>query len=165
MKQILFTVIVSSLCVASVWAQKSVRTEGSITKQATISKRENSNLLSEEFSFLIENFKMNNQSEVNNLNIKVRVRYENGISENKYPDFRAILEVFDRLLFENFGIKLSAAERLWFALDGKELRGSVEQERRRWTAMVQTVAHAGSQTVAHGYYAGDKSRTERGLKL
>lgn len=33
---------------------------------------------------------MNHQSEVNNLNIKVRLRYENGISDNKYPDFRAI---------------------------------------------------------------------------
>ena len=35
---------------------------------------------------------MNHQSEVNNLNIIVRVRYENGISESKYPDFRSIVK-------------------------------------------------------------------------
>lgn len=66
------------------------------------------------------------------------------------------LQVFDRLLFENFGIKLSDSERLWFALDGKELRGSIEQGRTRGAAMVQAVAHENCQTVAQDYYSGEK---------
>ncbi|HEY0658721.1 MAG TPA: hypothetical protein VGD05_09615, partial [Pyrinomonadaceae bacterium] len=73
-----------------VWTQKTVRAERLISKLATISERENVDFPTEEFSFLIEDLKMNHQSEVNNLNIKVRVRYENNISDGKYPDFRAI---------------------------------------------------------------------------
>lgn len=63
---------------------------GLISKLTTISEYENFDLLIEEFSFLIENFKMNHQSELNNLNMKVRLRYENSILESKYPDFRAV---------------------------------------------------------------------------
>ena len=65
-------------------------------------------------------------------------------------------KVFDQMLFESFGVKLSGAERLWFALDGKELRGSIEKGSKRGTALVQAVAHADCQTVAQDYYAGDK---------
>jgi hypothetical protein len=94
MKQILFLAIVLALFVTPVWAQKTAATDSKalIAKQASISKDENVDNVIEEFSFLIQDFKMNHQSEVNNLNIKVRYRYENGISESKYPDFRAILE-------------------------------------------------------------------------
>jgi hypothetical protein len=75
MKQILFSAIALVLFITPVWAQKSVSADKSIiAKQPTISKSENRDLLSEEFSFLIEDFKMNHQSEVNNLNIKVRLR-------------------------------------------------------------------------------------------
>jgi len=41
---------------------------------------------------------MTHQSELNNLNIKVRVRYENGIIESKYPDFRAIAKDIEDFL-------------------------------------------------------------------
>jgi len=93
MKQILFLAIVLTLFLVPVRAQKSESTGKGVTaKQQTISKSTNVDLLTEEFSFLIENFKMNHQSEVNNLNIIVRVRYENGISESKYPDFRSIVK-------------------------------------------------------------------------
>jgi len=37
------------------------------------------------------------------------------------------VEVFDQLLFAHYGIKLKADERKWFAVDGKELRGSIEK--------------------------------------
>jgi hypothetical protein len=63
-----------------------------------IPKDENSDVLSEEFSFLIQDFKMNHQSQINNLNFKVRYRYENGISESKYPDFRVILKDIEDFL-------------------------------------------------------------------
>ena len=54
-------------------------------------KAENVAALTEEFSFLMQDFKITHQSEDNILNIKVRFCYENGISDSKYPDFRAIL--------------------------------------------------------------------------
>jgi hypothetical protein len=99
MKRILFSAIVLTLFIAPVWAQKFVFTDkGIIAKQSTISKSENLDLLTEEFSFLIQDFKIDHQSEVNNLNIKVRLRYENGISESKYPDFRAILKDIEGFL-------------------------------------------------------------------
>jgi hypothetical protein len=84
--------------VTPVWTQKTVRAERLISKQATISERENVDFPTEEFSFLIEDLKMNHQSEVNNLNIKVRVRYENNISDGKYPDFRAIAKDIEAFL-------------------------------------------------------------------
>ncbi len=72
--------------------------KGIIAKQATISKYENFALLTEEFSFLIQDFKMNHQSAINNLNIKVRYCYENGILESKYPDFRVIVKDIEDFL-------------------------------------------------------------------
>jgi len=72
--------------------------KGMIAKQATISKYENFALLTEEFSFLIQDFKMNHQSAINNLNIKVRYGYENGILESKYPDFRVIVKDIEDFL-------------------------------------------------------------------
>ena len=69
---------------------------------------------------------------------------------------KVVFEVFDQLLFESFGIKLSEAERKWFALDGKELRGSIEKGERRGEAVVQAVAHENCQTVAQDYYSGEK---------
>lgn len=65
-------------------------------------------------------------------------------------------QVFDRLLFESFGIKLSEAEQKWFALDGKELRGSIEKGVKRGEAVVLAVAHENCQTVAQDYYSGEK---------
>ncbi len=99
MKQILFLAAILTLFIVPVWAQKSVSADkGIIAKQAAISKYENFDLLTEEFSFLIQDFKMNHQSEVNNLNIKVRYSYENGILESKYPDFRAIAKDIEDFL-------------------------------------------------------------------
>ncbi len=62
-----------------------------IAKQTSISKAENIDLLTEEFSFLMQDFKITHQSEDNILNIKVRYCYQNGILDSKYPDFRGIL--------------------------------------------------------------------------
>jgi hypothetical protein len=92
MKQALFSVIVLVLLVVPVWTQKTVSAE------RLTSKIENPGLLTEEFSFLLQDFKVNHQSEVNNLNIKVRVCYENNISEVKYPDFQAIAKDIEDFL-------------------------------------------------------------------
>jgi hypothetical protein len=99
MKQILFLAIVLTLFIVPVRAQKSVLSGiGKIAKQAAISEYEDFDFLTEEFSFLIQVFKMNHQFEVNNLNIKVRLRYESGINESKYPDFRAIAKDIEEFL-------------------------------------------------------------------
>jgi hypothetical protein len=66
------------------------------------------------------------------------------------------VSVFDGLLFAHYGIQLNEAEREWFAIDGKELRGSIESGARRGEAVVQAVSHAGQQVVAQDYYSGEK---------
>ncbi len=66
------------------------------------------------------------------------------------------IQVFDQLLFESFGIKLSEAERLWFAIDGKELCGSIEKGFKRGEAIVQAVSHEDCRTIAQDYYSGEK---------
>ncbi len=39
--------------------------------------------------------------------------------------------VFDDLIFSHFGVKLNEKERGWLAVDGKELRGSIEAGDKR----------------------------------
>ena len=112
MKQILFLAIVFAFFIIPVRAQKSEsKDKGKNAEQSAISKNENFALLTEEFSFLIQDFKMNHQSEVNNLNIKVRLRYENGMSESKYPDFRAIAKDIEDFL-DNYPNKVDYWEIL-----------------------------------------------------
>ena len=64
--------------------------------------------------------------------------------------------VFDQLLFANYGLQLRPQERQWFALDGKELRGSIAPGAKRGEAVVQAIAHETRQTQSQTYYAGDK---------
>ncbi len=66
------------------------------------------------------------------------------------------VEVFDRLLFENFGIKLDEAERKWFALDGKEIKGSIEKGEKRGEAVVQAIEHLSLEVQNQTYYSGNK---------
>ena len=48
------------------------------------------------------------------------------VSRSQLPNIltKVSVSVVDRLLFANYGIKLNAAEKNWFAPDGKELPGS-----------------------------------------
>jgi len=64
--------------------------------------------------------------------------------------------VFDDLIFAHFACRLDEKERRWFALDGKELRGSIETGSRRGEALVQAVGHENGQTIAQNYYCGKK---------
>ena len=63
---------------------------------------------------------------------------------------------FDRLLFESYGIKLSKKQRKWFAIDGKELKGSIEKGAKRGEVVVQVVAHETGKTQSQDYYNGRK---------
>lgn len=69
---------------------------------------------------------------------------------------KVAVEVFDRMIFEQYGLRLNEAERRWFAIDGKELRGSIEAGAKRGEAVVQAVAHSTQQVTAQNYYCGEK---------
>jgi len=86
------------------------------------------------------------------------VEKKRGVSRSQLPLIleKVAFEVFDKLVFESFGIKLRAGARKWFALDGKELRGSIQRGGTRGEAVVQAVAHENCQTIAQGYYSGEK---------
>lgn len=64
--------------------------------------------------------------------------------------------VFDHLVFENYNIELNGTKKKWFALDGKELRGSIEKGAQRGAAVVAAIAHENRQTFAQDYYCGKK---------
>ena len=66
------------------------------------------------------------------------------------------VSVLDNLIFSHFGVRLNEKEQKWLALDGKELRGSIESGDKRGQVVVQAVSHASGQTVAHNYYCGQK---------
>ncbi len=63
---------------------------------------------------------------------------------------------FDGLIFESYGLKLSAKQKKWFAIDGKELRGSIEKGARRGEVVVHAVAHETGATHSQDYYNGRK---------
>ena len=90
--------------------------------QASVPKIKNRSTLVEEFSFLIQDFKFNHQSELNNLNIKVRYCYETGISESQYPDFQLVLKDI-----QNFLTNYPDEEAYWEILN-KELTLMVLQK-------------------------------------
>lgn len=63
----------------------------------SITSRDNSPV-TEEFSFLIQDFKINHQGENNTLNLVVRYRYVTGIANSEYPDFRLIAKDLENAL-------------------------------------------------------------------
>lgn len=54
--------------------------------------------LSEEFSFLIKDFKIDHQGETNTLNIAISYRYVVNIANSDYPDFRWLAKDVETLL-------------------------------------------------------------------
>jgi len=54
--------------------------------------------LVEEFSFLIKDFKVDHQSESNNLNISISYRYVVDIPNSDYPDFRLLAKDVEKFL-------------------------------------------------------------------
>jgi hypothetical protein len=55
-------------------------------------------LLSEEFSFLIKDLKIDHQGETNNLNISISYRYVVNIANSDYADFRWLAKDVETLL-------------------------------------------------------------------
>ena len=54
--------------------------------------------LTEEFSFQIKDFKMDHQTQTNNLNILISYRYIANIEKAQYPDFRWLAKDVETLL-------------------------------------------------------------------
>jgi predicted transposase YbfD/YdcC len=71
---------------------------------------------------------------------------------------------FDRLMFESYGIKLSHKQKKWFAVDGKELKGSIEKGATRGEVVVQAVAHETGNTESQNYYNGRKESEVRAVR-
>lgn len=84
--------------------------------------------------------------------------YFRPISRSQLPNIleKVCLKVFEGVLFTNFGIVLSQEERQWFALDGKELKGSIETGNTRGEAIVQAVTHKDRVIQSQDFYSGIK---------
>ena len=82
----------------------------------------------------------------------------NAVSRSQLPVIleKVSVQVFDGLLFANYGLTLNAAEQKWFAIDGKELRGSIATGAKRGEAVVQAIAHETRHCHSQTYYSGDK---------
>jgi hypothetical protein len=66
--------------------------------QGVQQKQQHGGLLSEEFSFLIKDFKIDHQGEANTLNISISYRYVVNIANSDYPDFRWLAKDVETLL-------------------------------------------------------------------
>ena len=66
--------------------------------QVVQQKQQSGSLLSEEFSFLIKDFKIDHQGETNTLNISISYRYVVNIANSDYPDFRWLAKDVETLL-------------------------------------------------------------------
>jgi hypothetical protein len=161
MKQIHFLAILLALFITPVWAQKagSRDSKALITGQAASSKYENFEHLSEEFSFLIQDFKMNHQSEINNLNIKIRYRYANGITENEYPDFRVILKNIEEFL-DNYPNKIDYWEIL-----NKKLTLKLLKKYPMLESITSEIQVSPSQKVAYLRSSIVMQRQPKGVKI
>ena len=74
------------------------------------------------------------------------------------------LVVFEELLFAYYGVVLSKEEKQWFAVDGKELRGSISKGTTRGEAVVQAVTHAHQEVAAQGFYNGRKESEKAAVR-
>ena len=64
--------------------------------------------------------------------------------------------LFAKLLFEWLGWTLDADQKRWFALDGKELRGSIEPGQKRGEVCVSALVHDSQEIAGQLYYSGTK---------
>ncbi len=86
------------------------------------------------------------------------VEKKQAVSRSQLPLIleKVAVEVFDRMLFADYGIRLNRKERQWFAIDGKEMRGSIQKGCKRGEAVVQAVAHGNCRVAGQDYYSGEK---------
>lgn len=88
------------------------------------------------------------------------------VSRSQLPEVlgKVNLLVFEKLLFNHYGIVLSTEEKNWFAGDGKELKGSIEKGDKRGEAIVQLVRHKDKITLGQTFYNGTKESEKPTLR-
>lgn len=64
--------------------------------------------------------------------------------------------LFANLLFDWFGMDVSALEGTWLAVDGKDLRGSIQSGQTRNQACVSVVVQTTEAILEQAYYSGQK---------
>jgi|GEM_PF-1070071 len=94
-------VFLSVSCAPIVYSQSSKPSSPNETPRSSPvlqEKQQDNGQLKEEFSFLIKNFKVDHQTESNNLNISISYRYVVNISNSVYPDFRLVAKDVETFL-------------------------------------------------------------------
>lgn len=88
----------------------------------------------------------------------VGIDYQIVISRSHLPIFLKYVNVefLGKLVFQYFGVHLQVQAKVWIAIDGKELRGSILMGCTRGEAIVQAVTHSNRKVYAQGYYNGSK---------
>ena len=86
------------------------------------------------------------------------IDYQKVISRSHLPILlkKVCSETFSSLIFNQFGVVLTAEEKTWFAMDGKELRGTIQPGHTRGEAIVQAIGHKDKRAFCQGYYNGSK---------
>lgn len=86
------------------------------------------------------------------------IDYQLVISRSHLPIFLKYVNVtfLGKLVFQYFGVQLEVRAKVWIAIDGKELRGSILVGCTRGEAIVQAVTHSNRMVYAQGYYNGSK---------
>ncbi len=88
----------------------------------------------------------------------LNIDYQPVISRSHLPVFLQYIntDVLKSLVFTHYGVDLDLTATGWFALDGKELRGSILAGHTRGEAVVQAVCHETLRTHSQVYYNGSK---------
>jgi len=91
--------LLTALCAPLSYSQ-ATQASGSKKPERVVSqqRRQPNGALVEEFSFLIKDFKVDHQSELNTLNITISYRYVVNIPNADYPDFRLLAKDVETLL-------------------------------------------------------------------
>lgn len=66
------------------------------------------------------------------------------------------LGVFTQIVYSFLGITLDENRQEWFAVDGKELRGSIVKGNKRGEAIALAVSHGKGQTMGQNFHNGLK---------
>ncbi|WP_139361631.1 ISAs1 family transposase [Spirosoma sp. 209] len=99
--------------------------------------------MSNQFEYLLEATQLTDQKVISRAQLPVLLAKVNG-------------SCFAKLLFDWFGFCLDEQQKAWFAVDGKELRGSIPTGHTRGEVCVSAVAHQTQQVVGQTYYCGSK---------
>jgi hypothetical protein len=88
------------VCLLSLASSTVVHSQSLAPKKVNqvVQQKQGGGTLSEEFSFLIKDFKIDHQGENNTLNISITYRYVVNIANSDYPDFRWLAKDVETLL-------------------------------------------------------------------